>query len=240
MLSVDKLTVAYGAAIAVEEVSVQVPESGVVALLGANGAGKTTLVKTIAGLLEPRAGTIQFDGDRLDGVSAAEIARRGVALVPEGRQVFADMSVEENLLVGGFQVARKRRRARLAEMYDLFPVLRDRRLQQGGTLSGGEQQMLAIARALISDPRLLLLDEPSLGLAPRVVQEVAGLIRRIAGHGCSLVLVEQNAHMALRLAGYAYVLERGRVVTYGSAAEISSRADVASAYLGDASSGGRP
>jgi ABC-type branched-subunit amino acid transport system ATPase component len=238
LLCVRDLQVAYGAASpALRGVSVQVPSGGMIAVLGANGAGKSTLLRAISGTL-PFAGgrvvggSVEFDGRRIDAQDPATIARTGVVQVPEGRQVFEDLTVEENLRAGGLAVDRARRRQARDRMFDLFPLLRERAGQRAGLLSGGEQQMLAIARALMTMPRLLLLDEPSLGLAPRMVQHIAEVIAAIRQSGTAIVLVEQNAAMALALSETAYVLEVGQVTTHGPAAQLAATDEVRQRYLG--------
>ncbi len=237
------LEVVYHSVVLVlQGVSLHVPEGGIVALLGPNGAGKTTTLRAITGLLpihEGRVtkGGVQFDQRGITGADAESVVRRGVAQVMEGRRVFADLTVEENLLAGGWASAPAAVREDLQRWYERFPVLGERRRRAAGYLSGGEQQMLAIARALMSRPRLLLLDEPSLGLAPKVVADVAALIREINGEGVSILLVEQNAHVALSLADHAYLMENGRVVLDGSAQELKEDDDVREFYLGVGGSG---
>jgi branched-chain amino acid transport system ATP-binding protein len=218
-------------------ISLQVPQGGIVALLGPNGAGKTTTLRAITGLLPIHEGRItkgevRSDGAALSGLGAEAIVRHGVAQVMEGRRVFADLTVEENLRAGGWSSPPAAVREDLQRWYERFPVLGERRRQPAGYLSGGEQQMLAIARALMSRPRLLLLDEPSLGLAPRVVADVSDLIRSVNADGVSILLVEQNAHVALSLASYAYLMENGRVVLDGPADVLREDDDVREFYLG--------
>ncbi|MCY7341552.1 MAG: ABC transporter ATP-binding protein [Pseudonocardia sp.] len=239
MLSVRGLSVRYGRSVrALEDVDVEVPEDGVLAVLGGNGAGKSTLLRAVSGTLKLHrgaitAGEISFDGERLDRLDPAVVVRHGVVAVPEGRQVFARMSVEENLRAGGLgarsAASRTSSRDRVRE---LFPVLAERAGQRAGLLSGGEQQMLAIGRALMSDPRLLLLDEPSLGLAPQMVGRIARIIREIHDQGTAVVLVEQNATMALQVADHAVVLEVGRIALSGPAVELAASDDVQRLYLG--------
>jgi branched-chain amino acid transport system ATP-binding protein len=232
LLRVDGLRVNYGAIEALRNITFDVDEGEIVTLLGANGAGKTTTLRTISGLLRPKAGTITFDGRPMAGVAAHDIVAAGIGHVPEGRRIFPRMSVHENLLMGAY-----RRRGDLGpdieRVFDLFPVLRERREQEGGTLSGGEQQMLAIGRALMSRPRLLLLDEPSMGLAPLIVVKIFEIIREINAAGTTVLLVEQNAAQALRLATRGYVLETGEVVMTDTAAALLSNDRVRAAYLGD-------
>ncbi len=233
MLEVRDLQVAYGDQQVLWGVSLEVREGEVVAVVGPNGAGKTTTLLTIAGLLRPRGGQVAFLGSRIDGLPPQAIVERGLALVPEGRRLFGTMTVRENLLLGGYLPrVRPQRAARLAEVMDLFPVLAGRRHQRAATLSGGEQQMLAIARALIARPRLLLLDEPSLGLAPRLVRRVFSLIREIAGGGVTVVVVEQNVFQALEHADRAYVMSNGRVTASGPARELLAQDEIRRTYVG--------
>jgi len=233
LLRLERVSAAYGRIQALRDVSLEVPAGSVVALLGANGAGKTTTLRVISGLLRPTAGAVYFDGRRIDRLPPEAIVRLGVAHVPEGRQVFADLTVGENLILGAY--ARRDRRnisADLERVFNLFPVLRERRKQLAGTLSGGEQQMLAIGRALMARPRLLLLDEPSLGLAPMVVREIFRTIRRINADGTTVLLVEQDANRALQVAHTAYVLRTGQVVLAGPAAELRRNEALRRSYLG--------
>ncbi|GAC1405087.1 MAG: ABC transporter ATP-binding protein [Candidatus Velthaea sp.] len=233
LLEIESLEVAYGDFVAVHDVSLAVPAESIVAVIGANGAGKSTTLRAIAGITRCRSGSITFDGERIENCSPNQLVERGIALVLEGRQLFPEMTVEENLLVGS-DVPRARRgaRARLQRMYAQLPVLAERRTQLAATLSGGEQQMAAIARALMSEPRLLLLDEPSLGLAPRIVAQIFSLIVDIRSTGTTVVLVEQNVAQSLALASYAYVLAEGRVALCGDAAKIAGDAGIQRAYLG--------
>jgi len=235
MLTVKNLETFYGPLQALYGVSFEVPKGAVVTILGANGAGKTTTLKTIAGLLDdqPEKGVIEFAGRRIDHLDAADIVRLGISYVPEGREVFPELTVAENLAMGAYlrrdrkAVARDRER-----MHALFPVLGERTRQLAGTLSGGEQQMLAIARALMSRPRLLMLDEPSLGLAPTLVEEIFAIIGRLNREGATILLVEQNAGKALAAAHHGYVLENGRVVMDDSCDELLKNEDVQEFYLG--------
>jgi len=213
-------------------ISLEVNASECVALVGANGAGKSTTLKCICGLIEARAGRIEFEGQRIDGLAGHSIVRRGITMCPEGRQVFAEMSVLENLEMGAHTRHDKAQRSDLEDMLDLFPVLRDRLRQRAGTLSGGEQEMLAIARALMSRPKLCIFDEPSLGLAPKIVEEVEQTIARIKARGTTILLVEQNAAMALRLSNRAYVFEAGEIVLTGTGQELKDHPEVSKAYLG--------
>ena len=235
MLKVDDLTVAYAGVVALRGVSLSVGENEFVALLGANGAGKSTLLRTTSGLLRATAGTIALRGVPIGRLPPHTVARMGIAHVPEGRQVFASLTVLENLQLGGYQWRRERRvfDETLDSVFALFPRLAERRRQHAGTLSGGEQQMLAIGRALMSRPQLLMLDEPSLGLAPRVVQEVFDLLARLhRERGMSILLVEQAAALALAFAGRGYVLENGRIALAGTAAELRADDRVREVYLG--------
>ncbi|HWP41038.1 MAG TPA: ABC transporter ATP-binding protein [Tepidisphaeraceae bacterium] len=233
MLRIDNLCVNYGAIEALHGVSLQIAGGQIVTLIGANGAGKTTLLKAISGLVRPAAGTIHLDGQLLCGLRPDQIVARGICHVPEGRQVFANLTVEENLLLGAYQ---RRSRREIAQSFEqccaLFPVLAERRHQKAGTLSGGEQQMLAIARALMARPSLLLLDEPSLGLAPLIVRRIFQIIREINAAGTTVFLVEQNAHMALSIAHRGYVLQTGQVIKSDSAQNLLEDPDVKKAYLG--------
>jgi branched-chain amino acid transport system ATP-binding protein len=232
LLRLEGVHVSYGDFEALHGVSLEVEEGEIVAIVGANGAGKSTTLRAIAGLTPPRSGTITYAGERVDGLSPRALVRRGIALCPEGRQLFPEMTVEDNLLVGTEVRATARARVNLKRMYERLPVLAERRAQFAGTLSGGEQQMVAIARALMSEPRLLLLDEPSLGLAPRIVQQIFDWIREIYRAGTTVVLVEQNVAASLQLAQDAYVLSEGMVALHGPADEIARDAGVREAYLG--------
>ncbi len=233
MLRIEGITVAYDQVAALRDASLLVSPGEIVSIIGANGAGKTTLLRTVSGLLHPLAGSIHFEAVRIDHMEPHRIARLGIAHVPEGRRIFPYLSVQENLWMGGLQIReRSRIEARLEEVFDLFPVLAERRRQAGGTLSGGEQQMLAIGRALMADPKLLLLDEPSLGLAPKVVDAVFDVIARLHAQRRTVLLVEQNAYLSLEVADRAYVLETGRIVLEGEAAELIDHPHVRRAYLG--------
>jgi branched-chain amino acid transport system ATP-binding protein len=234
ILSVSNLEVRYGGIRALQGVSLHIERGEIVTLIGANGAGKTTLLRTISGLLRPAAGSVVWEpGMELNRLPPHEIVKLGVSHVPEGRQIFATLTVRENLLLGAYQQpARHQIAADLQRCYELFPVLAERRSQRSGTLSGGEQQMLAIGRALMARPRLLLLDEPSLGLAPLIVRKIFQIIREINAAGTTIFLVEQNAHMALSVAHRAYVLQTGRVIKTDSAANLLQDPDVKKAYLG--------
>ncbi|HKQ64124.1 MAG TPA: ABC transporter ATP-binding protein [Methylomirabilota bacterium] len=232
MLELDDVAVAYGKRRALEGVSLSVSPGEIVTLLGANGAGKSTTLRAVSGLVRPTRGRIRYEGRDITHVPADAIVAAGVSHVPEGREIFPEFTVLENLLVGGHTVERSQIGERLESVFGVFPVLRDRRPQIAGTLSGGEQQMLAIGRALMTRPRLLLLDEPSLGLAPMLAREIFRVIRRINHDGVAVLLVEQNARRALALASRGYVLETGRLVTSGTSAELSADPRVRTAYLG--------
>jgi branched-chain amino acid transport system ATP-binding protein len=233
MLEVQGLSVAYGGIEALRGVSFTVDQGEIVTLLGANGAGKTTTLRTISGLLRPRAGSIEFEGVRLDQTPPHEMVQLGVGHVPEGRRIFARMSVLENLEMGAYRRQRGDISADIDRVYALFPILKERAAQPGGTLSGGEQQMLAIGRALMSRPRLLLLDEPSMGLAPMIVTRIFDIIREINDQGTTVLLVEQNAAQALRLATRGYVLETGEIVMADDAGTLLADDRVRAAYLGE-------
>lgn len=234
LLAVHQLSVAYGGIQAVRELSLDVAPGEMVCLIGANGAGKTTTLKALSGLLAPHGGSVHFDGQSITRLPAHEVARRGLALVPEGRGVFPRMSVAENLMMGAYARNDRAAIARdLEQVHALLPRLTERRGQLAGLLSGGEQQMLALGRAMMARPRLLLLDEPSMGLAPLMVQSVFDIIRRIAADGVAVLLIEQNAHLALKTCARGYVLENGAVTLSGPAAELASDPAVRQAYLGD-------
>ena len=233
MLKIDDINVYYGAIHALKGISLEVDEGEIVTLIGANGAGKSTTLRTISGLLKPKTGGIVFQGQDIAGVPAHEIVKRGISQVPEGRRIFAEMTVMENLDLGAF--TRKDKdgiAADLRHVFELFPRLEERRDQVAGTLSGGEQQMLAMGRALMSRPKLLLLDEPSMGLAPLLIREIFNIIVDINKSGTTVLLVEQNANMALSIASRAYVLETGRITLSGPAAELAASEEVKKAYLG--------
>jgi branched-chain amino acid transport system ATP-binding protein len=233
VLAVSGLVAGYGDVRVLHGVTFRVEAGEIASLVGANGAGKTTTMRAVSGTVAPREGDILLDGEPLHRLRPAEIVRRGVVQVPEGRRIFPQMTVRENLLVGGSHPgARPRRAQTLEEVLALFPVLADRRDQMGGTLSGGEQQMLAIGRGLMSRPRLLMLDEPSLGLAPLMVAALFDIIRRINRAGVTILLVEQNVQQALALASRAYVLENGQIALSGSGPDLLANPDVRRAYLG--------
>jgi branched-chain amino acid transport system ATP-binding protein len=233
LLKLDGVTSGYGPIVAVRDVSIEVYPGEVVTLLGANGAGKSTTLLTIAGLVKPSAGTIAFDGRDIVHMKPEDVVRLGISLTPEGRGIFAHLSVTDNLRIGA---ATRKDKAEVAgtmqEMFDLFPILRERAKQLAGTLSGGEQQMLALARSLMSKPRLMLLDEPSLGLAPRIVSQIFELLRELPARGVTVLLVEQNVSLALEVATRGYVLSTGQMQMEGSAEELASAVDLEEVYLG--------
>jgi branched-chain amino acid transport system ATP-binding protein len=233
MLALDGLEVYYGEIHALKRVALEVREREIVALLGNNGAGKTTTLKTISGLLAPRQGGVRFEAQSLTGVPPHEIVARGIAHVPEGRRIFNRLTVRENLLMGAYLRHDAGISADLDRVFALFPRLHERLTQVAGTLSGGEQQMLAIGRALMAKPKVLLLDEPSMGLAPVLVEQIFDTIAEVNRQGTTILLVEQNAAMALSIAHRGYVLETGRIVLSGTAAELGENADVRRAYLGE-------
>ena len=233
MLTINDINVFYGAIHAIKGVFLEVNEGEIVTLIGANGAGKSTILRTISGLLKPKTGSIRFEGQEIAGMPAHEIVKTGISQVPEGRRIFAEMSVLENLELGAF--TRKDKDGIKADMelvFDRFPRLKERIGQLAGTLSGGEQQMPALGRALMSRPRLLLLDEPSMGLAPLLIKEIFAIIQDINKTGTTVLLVEQNANMALSIAHRAYVLETGRITLSGDAKELAASDEVRKAYLG--------
>ena len=233
LLQVNNIHVHYGQVAALKGVSLEVGDSDFVTLIGSNGAGKSTTLRTISGLNHPSAGEIIFDGNRIDHLSADKILKMGIAHVPEGRRVFKDLSVTENLLLGAFtRDDSEAVREDLVKVFDRFPRLNERKNQTAGTMSGGEQQMLSIGRALMSKPRVLLLDEPSLGLAPNIVRAIARLLTEINSQGVSIVLVEQNAELALELTRHGYVLETGNVALEGEAKSLMDNDHVRKAYLG--------
>jgi len=237
LLAVEGLEITYGAIRAVAGVSFAVPAGHIVALLGANGAGKSTIIRAVAGLVPVAAGRISLNGEEIQGLPPHEIVRRGVAVCPEGRRVFPNLTVMENLLLGGWLRPRREAEAAVAEIFQLFPRLQERRRQRAGTLSGGEQQMLALGRALMSRPRLLLLDEPSLGLAPLLVREVFRVVARLRAQGVTILLVEQNAFAALGIADYAYLLENGRLILEGPGQDLLRHDQLRRAYLGEEAQG---
>ncbi|MFK9117611.1 ABC transporter ATP-binding protein [Peribacillus frigoritolerans] len=233
MLKIEDINVYYGNIQALKGVSMEINEGEIVTLIGANGAGKSTLLKTISGLLKPKQGKVLFEGDSIGGKAAQAIVKMGISHVPEGRRVFANMTVVENLELGAY--LRKDKdgiHKDMEKVYELFPRLLERIKQQAGTLSGGEQQMLAMGRALMAKPRLLLLDEPSMGLAPLLVKQIFNIIQEISESGTTILLVEQNANLALSIADRAYVVETGRIVLSGNAEELTSSEEIKMAYLG--------
>ncbi|MEK4172911.1 ABC transporter ATP-binding protein [Lysinibacillus sp. FSL L8-0312] len=233
MLKVQNIDVYYGNIQALKGLSLEVNEGEIVTLIGANGAGKSTLLKTLSGLLKPKGGIIEYEGFSIAGKAAQTIVKSGISHVPEGRRVFANMSVEENLELGAYLRNDKAGiKKDMDHVFELFPRLLERRKQQSGTLSGGEQQMLAMGRALMAKPKLLLMDEPSMGLAPLMVKNIFNIIEKVNKEGTTVLLVEQNANMALSVANRAYVLETGRIVLAGSAKELQESEQVKAAYLG--------
>jgi len=233
MLKIHNIDVYYGNIQALRNVSLEVNEGEIVTLIGANGAGKSTLLKTISGLLKPKLGSIEYLGSNIDGKAAQSIVKAGISHVPEGRRVFANMTVEENLELGAYlRKDRAQIKKDLDYVYELFPRLLERRKQLSGTLSGGEQQMLAMGRALMSKPKLIILDEPSMGLAPIMVKNIFNIIEKVNKEGVTVLLVEQNANLALSVAHRAYVLETGNIVLSGTAKELQESDEVKAAYLG--------
>jgi branched-chain amino acid transport system ATP-binding protein len=235
MLEIQNLSVHYGGIHALQGIDLSVPEGKIVTLIGANGAGKSTTLRTIVGLVKPTGGKVLLRDSVISGRQTQEIVQMGIVLVPEGRRIFPNLTVEENLLLGAY--ARNDKEGVLKDLdhiYDLFPRLKERRLQKGGTLSGGEQQMLAVGRGLMSRPKLLMMDEPSLGLAPLIVKMIFEIIRQINAEGTTVLLVEQNAKAALEIADYGYVLETGRITLQGKGRELLSDDRVRKAYLGEA------
>jgi branched-chain amino acid transport system ATP-binding protein len=233
MLKVNGIDVFYGNIHALKGVSLEINEGEIVTLIGANGAGKSTLLKTLSGLLKPKSGMIEYLGGSISGKAPQSIVKAGISHVPEGRRVFANMSVEENLELGAYiRKDSKEIRKDIQRVYELFPRLHERRKQLSGTLSGGEQQMLAMGRAIMAKPKLLLLDEPSMGLAPLMVKTIFQIIEQINQDGTTILLVEQNANMALSVADRAYVIETGRIEISGTAAELQASEEIKKAYLG--------
>ena len=231
MLTIKDLRVNYGGIEAVKGISFEVPEKSIVTLIGANGAGKSTTLRSITGLVKASGGSIQFDGAELLGMDTTDIVAKGITLVPEGRRVFPDMTVIENIKIGAY-LRSDSLEDDINWVYDLFPRLKERSWQLAGTLSGGEQQMLAVARALMSHPKLMMMDEPSLGLAPLIVQDIFSIIKEINKQGVTILLIEQNANMALRIADQGYVLETGRIALTGTGRELLADESVKAAYLG--------
>ena len=231
MLKVHDLSVHYGGIHAVQDISFEVPDGQIVTLIGANGAGKSTILRTIAGLVRPTAGEITYHDEVVTGLTPDKVMAKGITLVPEGRRIFPNLSVIENIRIGAY-TRRDDLKDDIAWVYELFPRLKERSWQQAGTLSGGEQQMLAVARALMSRPKLMMMDEPSLGLAPLVVQQIFEIIKKINHQGVTILLIEQNASMALKTADLGYVLETGRVTLSGSGKDLLQNEQVRKAYLG--------
>ena len=234
MLNISNLHVSYGGIRALQGVSLNVPEGKIIALLGANGAGKSTTLRTIMGIVKPDQGSIEFEGESLIGLKSFQVVKKGIALVPEGRRVFSNLTVKENLALGAYTRNDKEKiKADIEEVYELFPRLEERHKQSAGTLSGGEQQMLALGRALMSKPRLLMIDEPSLGLAPVLSQDVLGKLTELnKKRNQTVLLIEQNARAALSIADYAYILETGNINLEGPASELATNDDVRKTYLG--------
>jgi len=232
ILSIKDLQVNYGGIEAVKGISFDVPQGSIVTLIGANGAGKSSTLRTVAGLVKPSSGSIRFMGEEITGKGPTDIVKKGITLVPEGRRIFADLSVLENLKIGAY-LRKDDVREDLDWVYSLFPRLKERAWQAGGTLSGGEQQMLAVGRALMSRPKLMMMDEPSLGLAPIVVRDIFNIIREINKRGVTILLIEQNANMALQTADFGYVLETGRISLSGSGSALLTNEAVKKAYLGE-------
>lgn len=232
LLKIEGLEVSYGAIVALRGIDLEVREGEIVTLIGANGAGKSTTMNTVMGLIRPKNGKITYAGDDITGINTKDIVKKGMVLVPEGRQVFPEISVRENLEMGGYLATSQQREERYQKVYDMFPKLKERKNQVAGTLSGGEQQMLAVGRALMANPRLILMDEPSLGLAPFLVQEIFELIQRIRDNGTSVLLVEQNARMALCISNRGYVLETGKIAFTDDAKLLMESDMVKKAYLG--------
>jgi len=234
LLELTNLSVHYDKVEAVREVSLQVEEGQTVCLIGANGAGKSSILRSICGLQKPSSGQIHYQGQRIDGKSPQSIVRQGIVQVPEGRRLFKLMTVRENLMLGAYLQPRAQIQADIESVFERFPILYEKQHQAAGKLSGGQQQMVAIGRALMAHPKLLLFDEPSLGLSPKLMDEIAELIGQLKASGLSILLIEQNAHMALELADYAYVLAVGQTVLQGTGRELKSNPEVARAYLGGA------
>lgn len=234
MIKIKDLVVAYGGIEALKGISLEVPSGKIVTLVGANGAGKSTTLKSIVGLVKPKSGSITYEEKDLTKIKTENMVKNGIALVPEGRRVFADLTVLENLKIGAYSRKDYRNlQEELEKVYSLFPRLKERTWQLAGTLSGGEQQMLAIGRALMSKPKLIMMDEPSLGLAPIIVKELFGIIKKINKEGMTVLLIEQNANAALKIADIGYIMETGRITMSGSGAELINNEDIKKAYLGE-------
>lgn len=233
MIKIENLVVSYGGIEALKGITLDVPEGKIVTLVGANGAGKSTTLKSIVGLVKPKSGSIDYKGADLTKLNTQDMVKRGIALVPEGRRVFADLTVLENLKIGAYTRSNKKEiEADLEHVYTLFPRLKERTWQLAGTLSGGEQQMLAIGRALMSRPKLIMMDEPSLGLAPIIVKELFGIIKKINQEGMTVLLIEQNANAALKIADVGYIMETGNITLKGSGQELLHNDEIKKAYLG--------
>ena len=233
MLKIENLYVNYGGIEAVKGISLDVPDDSIITLVGANGAGKSTTLRSIVGLVKAKSGSITLDGQELLGMDTTDIVAKGITLVPEGRRVFPDMTVLENLKIGAY-LRKDSLKDDINRVYDLFPRLKERSWQAAGTLSGGEQQMLAMGRALMSKPKIIMMDEPSLGLAPIIVQGIFDIIREINKQGTTVLLIEQNANMALKIANYGYVMETGRISLAGTGQELLANEQVKELYLGKA------
>ena len=234
MIKIDNLVVAYGGIEALKGISLEVPSGKIVTLVGANGAGKSTTLKSIVGLVKPKSGSINYEGTDLTKLKTETMVKEGIALVPEGRRVFTDLTVLENLKIGAYLRKDKKGIAEdLEKVYSLFPRLKERTWQVSGTLSGGEQQMLAIGRALMCRPKLIMMDEPSLGLAPIIVKELFGIIKKINEEGTTVLLIEQNANAALKIADVGYIMETGRITLKGSGKELLNNEEIKKAYLGE-------
>ena len=231
MLKIKDLNINYGGINAVRDVSFEVEQGSIITLVGANGAGKSSILRSIAGVVTPKSGTIEFCGEDITGISAEQVVKKGITLVPEGRRIFPDLTVLENIRIGAY-LRKDSLEDDIKWVYDLFPRLKERSWQMAGTLSGGEQQMLAVARALMSHPKLMMMDEPSLGLAPLIVRDIFSIIKEINNNGVTILLIEQNANMALKTADRGYVLETGRIKIEGTGAELLANEEVKKAYLG--------
>ena len=231
MLKISDLKVNYGGIEAVKGISFEVPEGSIVTLIGANGAGESTTLRTISGLVKPRSGKIEFQGEDITGKDPSYIVSKGITMVPEGRKIFPNLTVKENLRIGAY-LRKDNLEEDLEWVFELFPRLRERHWQLGGTLSGGEQQMLAVGRALMSRPKLMMMDEPSLGLAPLIVRGIFDIIKEINNKGVTILLIEQNANMALQTADIGYVLETGRITMTGTGQELRNKEEIKKAYLG--------
>jgi branched-chain amino acid transport system ATP-binding protein len=234
MLEINNLSVAYGNVVAVADLSVAATPGRITLILGTNGAGKTTSLSAVSGLLSPRSGMVAVDGRNITGLAPHRVVREGVVMVPEGRRVFSRLSVEENLLIGGYKASARERREKLAESYGMFPILRERKELAAGLLSGGEQQMLAFGRALMSSPKYVMMDEPSMGLAPILVEQVLESARKIADAGAGVLMVEQNAEAGLAVADDVVIMSRGTIIFRGDARDARTNASVMRAFLGDA------